>query len=282
MVWLVVAGKSDNSTPLNMVELDDGRLNVNAVNRCCEVRSRLNPKKNKNGFPEANKDFVAKKIQSLRGSFRTELKKGSRSQRSGSGADENYVPSLWYYNLLLFTKDQELPTDSVSSIADFGILIEEENTEENEKGGTETGIISSMSQEPIKRETETSPWKARKKKPKDSQAEFLSVCTVTLRATSKELSEFDAAGINMAKKLARMDSAQAIFAESFINTVLLKGLLKKLTEDTDFCENGYTIRSSSSVQSDVSSIPSVEQRQFHSFIPVQQQQPLSNELREFY
>ncbi|GBP81635.1 hypothetical protein EVAR_74897_1 [Eumeta japonica] len=33
MVWLVVAGKPDHSTPSNVVELGDGRLNVNPVNR---------------------------------------------------------------------------------------------------------------------------------------------------------------------------------------------------------------------------------------------------------
>lgn len=68
------------------------------------------------GFPEANKEFVSKKIQSLRGSFRKELKKKQDSERSGCGTDELYVPSLWYFGLLLFTKDQELPTPSISTL----------------------------------------------------------------------------------------------------------------------------------------------------------------------
>ncbi|GBP63083.1 hypothetical protein EVAR_50039_1 [Eumeta japonica] len=33
MVWLVVAGKQNHSTPSNMVELDDGHLSVNPVSR---------------------------------------------------------------------------------------------------------------------------------------------------------------------------------------------------------------------------------------------------------
>lgn len=41
----------------------------------------------------------------------------------------------------------------------------------------------------------------------------------------------------MAKKLAKMDSLQAIYAESIINNVLRRGLLKKLTEDTDLCDH---------------------------------------------
>lgn len=67
------------------------------------------------GFCDANRDFVVKKIQSLRGSFRKELRKVKDSQRSGKGADEVYTSSLWYYNHLLFTKDQEQPTGSFSN-----------------------------------------------------------------------------------------------------------------------------------------------------------------------
>ncbi|KAK9711262.1 Alcohol dehydrogenase transcription factor Myb/SANT-like [Popillia japonica] len=66
---------------------------------------------------EANRDFVVKKIQSLRGSFRKEAKKVEESKRSGASADDVYVPSLWYYDLLLFTKDQEMPTSSISNIS---------------------------------------------------------------------------------------------------------------------------------------------------------------------
>ena len=38
------------------------------------------------------------------------------STRSGKGADDIYVPTLWYYDLLLFTKDQDIPSASVSNI----------------------------------------------------------------------------------------------------------------------------------------------------------------------
>ena len=64
------------------------------------------------GFPDANRDFVVKKIQSLRGSFRKELKK---CQSLG----EIYTSSLWYYDLLLFTKDQEFLTGNVYNVDDF-------------------------------------------------------------------------------------------------------------------------------------------------------------------
>ena len=67
-------------------------------------------------FPQADRDFVAKKIQKLRGSVRKEFRKVDASKRSGKGAEDVYVPSLWYYDLLTFTKDQDTPSASVSNI----------------------------------------------------------------------------------------------------------------------------------------------------------------------
>ncbi|KAL4090218.1 hypothetical protein QTP88_025117 [Uroleucon formosanum] len=49
---------------------------------------------------------------------RKEMKKVMESQRSGSSKDDIYVPTLWYYDLLLFTKDQERPTDSISNLSE--------------------------------------------------------------------------------------------------------------------------------------------------------------------
>jgi len=46
------------------------------------------------------------------------MKKVMESQRSGSSKDDIYVPTLWYYDLLLFTKDQEIPTDSISNLGE--------------------------------------------------------------------------------------------------------------------------------------------------------------------
>ncbi|XP_064082573.1 uncharacterized protein LOC135198678 [Macrobrachium nipponense] len=66
----------------------------------------------------ATRVTVAKKINNLRSCFRKEIKKVEASVRSGASADDLYVPSLWYYDLLLFLKDQETPGSSTSSIND--------------------------------------------------------------------------------------------------------------------------------------------------------------------
>lgn len=68
--------------------------------------------------PDAAKATVINKINSLRGSFRREYKEVVDSKRSGAGVDEIYVPSLWYYELLMFVKDQDIVRESVSNISD--------------------------------------------------------------------------------------------------------------------------------------------------------------------
>jgi len=50
--------------------------------------------------PEEIRDFVMKKIQSFRGSFRKEFKNVEDSKRSGRSADDVHIQTLWYYHLL--------------------------------------------------------------------------------------------------------------------------------------------------------------------------------------
>lgn len=60
------------------------------------------------------------------------MKKVMESQRSGSSKDDIYVPTLWYYDLLLFTKDQEIPTDSISNLGENECPVMNEQLDDNE------------------------------------------------------------------------------------------------------------------------------------------------------
>lgn len=97
--------------------------------------------------------MVSKKIQSLRSAFRKEYRKIESSIRSGKGADETYRSTLWYYDLLLFTRDQDEPTESLSNLVvdsslDEGEGEENANTEEadmedhTEKEGEHASSVS--------------------------------------------------------------------------------------------------------------------------------------------
>lgn len=64
----------------------------------------------------ADRDTVVKKINTFRTHYRREKKKVEESCRSGSGTDEIYEPTLWYYPLLNFLGDQETPRNSSSNL----------------------------------------------------------------------------------------------------------------------------------------------------------------------
>lgn len=63
-----------------------------------------------------NRETVVKKINSLRTTYRKELKKVLESERSGAGAEDVYVPHLWYYDLMTSLQDQETPRRIVSNM----------------------------------------------------------------------------------------------------------------------------------------------------------------------
>jgi hypothetical protein len=89
-------------------------------------------KKMKEIDPQANRDLVRAKINSLRTSYRRELKKVKSSQKSGAGADDIYEPSLWYYYEIDFLRDQETQlqgTSTLDSIDEIVDVVEENNDE---------------------------------------------------------------------------------------------------------------------------------------------------------
>jgi hypothetical protein len=61
-------------------------------------------------IPEAALCFVKNKVDSIRASFRKELRRLRDSKRTGLSADDVYKPTLWYFDLLLFTVDQDIHT----------------------------------------------------------------------------------------------------------------------------------------------------------------------------
>lgn len=67
--------------------------------------------------PGANRNLVVNKINCLRTNFRKEFKKVSCSVRSGKGLEEIYRPKLWYYEQMLFLKDQETAREGQSNVS---------------------------------------------------------------------------------------------------------------------------------------------------------------------
>ena len=72
----------------------------------------------KESEPDADKDAVVKKINNLRSNHRKDKKKYEASLKSGTSPDNVYEPSLWYYHLFDFLKDQDIPRGSRTNIED--------------------------------------------------------------------------------------------------------------------------------------------------------------------
>ncbi|XP_073536882.1 uncharacterized protein [Phyllobates terribilis] len=72
--------------------------------------------KQHNPCEKVDETVVRKKIQGLRTVYKKELNNVEKSMKSGASTDEVYVPSLWYNDLHGFTRDQELPRTTVSSM----------------------------------------------------------------------------------------------------------------------------------------------------------------------
>ncbi|PIO40916.1 hypothetical protein AB205_0085780, partial [Aquarana catesbeiana] len=70
----------------------------------------------KTQVPDADIDFVERKIGSLRSTYRKELNKIQASMRSGAAAEGVYVPSLWYYTRMRFLEEQMEVGESLSTL----------------------------------------------------------------------------------------------------------------------------------------------------------------------
>jgi hypothetical protein len=69
-------------------------------------------------FKDANAAFIKQKINNLRTAFSRELNKVLESKTTGSSTDEIYVPTLWYYDLLSFTTEDESGRVGIFSLHD--------------------------------------------------------------------------------------------------------------------------------------------------------------------
>ncbi|XP_063538518.1 uncharacterized protein LOC134747811 [Cydia strobilella] len=181
------------------------------------------------GFSSANREFVTKKIQNLRGSFRKEIKKVTEAQNSGGSIV--YKTNLWYYDLLYFTKGQEDDNK------------EEENEPPDQPAkflqqptriASPPSLADISSPEESNESIQSRKVLKRKAVVTDTQIKLMKVCTEALKR--KEITEFEGFAISVAKKLEKMNSIQALYAESLIHSVLRKGLLNRLTEETDICD----------------------------------------------
>ncbi|XP_077322722.1 uncharacterized protein LOC143956376 [Lithobates pipiens] len=198
--------------------------------------------------PEADIDFVERKIDSLRRTYRKELSKIHASMRSGATAEEVYVPSLWYYNRMRFLEDQieareslspllaphlsTLPSSPAEASEDQpGPSIQDEV--EDPSWSQEEAMASSLT------ESQVPPLCPPSKRAKmsinldDATAAFLRKATAAISTAPDGQEAF---GCLTGNKLKQMEEDQRTLCEEIVLQALNKGTRGELTRKTHLCE----------------------------------------------
>ncbi|XP_076295466.1 uncharacterized protein LOC143216377 [Lasioglossum baleicum] len=192
-------------------------------------------------LPEANREVVKKKINALRTNYRRELKKIKDSSRPGTGTDEIYVPTLWYFNDIDFLRDQ------VTVVAGTCTLnydnSEDEDSDNNETTSPQEDtpsrkrrvIPDDTPQRKIVRKTEVV---------QDERNELLSLARDRLRSSNDDA---DILGKAWALDYKQLKPDQQLFAKKAINDILFEGRLGTLHRYSVVINDPQTSRSSSTV-----------------------------------
>nr|CAI5817355.1 unnamed protein product [Callosobruchus analis] len=213
----------------------------------------------------------------MRGSFRKELKKFEKFKRSGASSDDQYVPSLWYFDLLMFTREHETATESFDNIVGSPSFPEynsaSQTVDDSDRGNCngnsqtciteneESSAVSEKENEIVGRNETIFKTPVKRKKPKllpheMQQQIFMKTCTDALQKCGGEETESTAFGKFVAAKHMKLNETQKMYAETLITKILHKAALNQLTEDTGISESQAHIRPGLSSSVTPSSTPS--------------------------
>ncbi|XP_060844662.1 uncharacterized protein LOC132924394 isoform X2 [Rhopalosiphum padi] len=207
--------------------------------------------------PKANRDIVRAKINSLRTSYRRELKKVKSSQKSGAGADDIYEPSLWYFNEIDFLRDQETQLQGTSTLDSFDEIVDivEEN---NDEAVEEDGFLSQT----IPQSTPNKKFKLKKKAPTDEESKKTELLEIACRRLQKPTSDSQVLAKTWGIEFEKMKEDQQLYAKKFIDDIIYEGRLGHIQHPHYY--------SPSSLSSHYSEPPSPY---LQSYAPSPQQQP---------
>lgn len=153
---------------------------------------------------EATVEKLKAKINSIRTTYRRELKKFNDSVRSGAGEDDVYVPSIWYISCLDFLKDQEVQSPGVDTI-------DGENSE-----------TPNITPQPKKIKTNIS----------DGKEKFLQKAVEHLEHSQKQKDDAATFSDYWACLFRKLSDTQQLYARKAIEDILLLGQLNQLTLNT--------------------------------------------------
>ncbi|XP_039962356.1 uncharacterized protein LOC120775992 [Bactrocera tryoni] len=188
----------------------------------------------------ASLDNLKCKINSLRSSYRREFKKKKRSEKSGAGVKDIYVPTLWYFDDLSFLEDQ-VQLSGFSSI----------KIEENEEDIVEENRTPSAK-------------KYKKDYSRKERSELLAKAVEVLDNSNQQKDDASTLSSTWELLFRKLSSTQQLFANKAIVEVLYQRALERLDENSyklfekKTTQHGFPPRSSSTpfFSSDTSSAAS--------------------------
>ncbi|PIO15468.1 hypothetical protein AB205_0115460 [Aquarana catesbeiana] len=207
--------------------------------------------------PDADIEFVDKKIGSLRSTYKKELNKVQASMKSGAAAKDVYVPSLWYYNRMQFLEDQIEARESLSTLSSTlpstpaeasrdqpgpSILKEVEEPSWSQEDLSQDEALECVSQEVARpsslTQSQVPPLRLttkRARKGSNVEEAALGLIKEANAALKTPPDAEEAYGCYVAAKLQQMEEGQCFMCENIIFQALQKGLRGQISENMHLC-----------------------------------------------
>ncbi|KAF5308389.1 hypothetical protein FQR65_LT06209 [Abscondita terminalis] len=177
-----------------------------------------------------------KKFENMRTSYARELKKVNASKQTGTGSDDVYKPSLWYYKLFDFFEETSEPSRrGIDTLDDVEEVIQ--NSGSNEPSGSHANSTQSLelnhpsSSQPDNSKRPNMPQQAtttRKKQMCIQNKQEKLFDTAQKLLTSSD--DWQIIGQSIGLQLKDLSKHQLIFVQKIISDAIYYGRLEKLTE----------------------------------------------------
>ncbi|KAK4882608.1 hypothetical protein RN001_005927 [Aquatica leii] len=135
---------------------------------------------------------IKNKINGLRTNFISEYRKWQKSKCSGVGDDDVYVPTLWYYNDIMFIRDHMLPRASIDNMPDEiiddtpALPVDEHNYYDIQP---ESGTLTEISSASSSKSDYVSVSSKKKRRCEKAELDIIESATNTLKTISSTLAE---------------------------------------------------------------------------------------------
>ncbi|CAB3233200.1 unnamed protein product [Arctia plantaginis] len=180
-----------------------------------------------------------KKLENMRTTYGRELKKVNASKQTGSGSNDIYVPSVWYYRLFEFLEGTTEPCrpgtvtldEASETESKVKVLLQIQWSPEMSASTSSEQIINTeiCEKEVPKVSTKISQPKKQKMSIQSRQEKLLDSAQILM---TRQDDDWDIIGKSIGVQLKNLSTHQQPIAQKIINDALFYGKLGKLTDES--------------------------------------------------